>query len=162
MRLEALATPTIFNASDLRQNRRALDAAKEAGVARVRDADGTALLVAREEAVGDALRERDALSIVAEAALRLHGIEGLTVGELTDTVLGEWRWVRTLDDEDRQAFFSDMWSALAEARSDASSSPVQEALADWRETARALADPERRRKLIAPIEAGDFVEIRPE
>src|SRR3982750_3341757 len=97
MRLEALATPTIFNASDLRQSRRALDAAKEAGVARVRDADGTALLLTREEAVGEALRERDVLSVVAEAALRLHGIEGLTVSELTDTVLGEWRWVRTLD-----------------------------------------------------------------
>lgn len=157
-----LDTPIIFNASDLRQSRRALDAAKEAGVARVRDADGTALLIAREDAVGEALRERDVLSVVAEAALRLHGIEGLPVADLTDTVLGDWRWVRTLDDEDRHAFFADMWSALGEALADESSTAVLETLADWRETARALADPERRHKLMAPIDAADFVEIRPE
>lgn len=157
MRFEALATSTIFSASELRQNRRALDAAKVDGIARVRDADGTALLVAREEAIGNALQEREWLSRVADMALQLHAIETRPADDLPG--FGDLTFVSRLDEPNRAAFVADMWEAVIEARAEASATPIHEAIADWRETSRALNDSERLAKLTAPIVADDFVEI---
>lgn len=152
---------TVFTASELRKNRKALDAARERGAARVRDADGASLIVVMEGTLGNLVREHDVYATTSKVSLRLRRLEDARAsGRELD--LGDWRWLRHLDDEDWQDFVADMWEALAEADAELSVTPIAVALEEWHETARALADRERHAKLTAPIERGDFVEIAPQ
>ncbi len=154
---------TVFNPTDLRQSRRALDEARKQGASRVRDTDGESLLIIEERRVQQLAQAEEVSTFVAQLFSRLHQIDGqLKSRAISKSQLGDWRWLAPLDAEDWEDFLAEMWEAGDEARSERSLRPVKDALDAWRETARALADQERMAALTAPFDPGQFVEITPD
>jgi len=164
MRMEPFGyATTVFNPTDLRKDRRALDEARKEGASRVRDTDGQSLLIIEERHVKQLARAEKINSFVAELFSRLHLLgEHLKNGTISKPLLGDWRWLSALDAEDWEDFLGEMWEAGDEARSEKSLAPVEEALEAWRETAKALADEERMAALTAPFDPEAFVEIAPD
>src|SRR5436305_3826279 len=145
---------TVFQASDLAQKRvEFLDAAR-AGGARLRDKDGTSLVM---------LPESQLLwlqSIAKWASLHLR-LEELVRREAMPTVsdLGELAWLRVFDLEDLREFAEELHEALVIASADQSSNPLDECVKAWRATARQLEDPLRRRVLLGKHDPDDFEEV---
>lgn len=77
---------------------------------------------------------------------------------------GEWRFLAEFDDEDRSEFVEEVREALDEALFGHNSSRLASAIHAWRETARAISDPDRRQVLLADSsDDSDFVAVgRPE
>jgi Family of unknown function (DUF6247) len=161
------ATPTIYQSSDLNQRGRAvLDAARE-GFARVRDKDGTSLVMTREErfeelqranTVGNELAHAMASFMLIEQAVE-HRAEARPA--LAD--MGDWVWVRYLPAEDLHDFVTEMHDALYQSCREFSLEPLHDALDAWRETAMALRDPLSRETLLHDSHGDDYVEVaRPE
>lgn len=151
----------VFQARDLnRQGRAMLDAARS-GEARVRDKDGTSLLVVPE-------RRFRALTAAVSATANLMAVEQmLDIGPAARSLrdYGDWTWLRIFDDEDLHEFVRDMRDALLVAGREESSALVDETLERWRITAQQLSDPRRRAILLdrESINPDDFVEVgRPE
>jgi len=142
----------IFGATDLKTRRTELLGAAMKGRALVRAVDGTALVLTRLAAV-------EAQDCVATWALRLHRT---SVGDAAEPP-AELEWLATLDDSDRARCLAELWTALTQVLVDEDRTVFDQALRDWRVTAEALADPERREVLLGDIDVEDFVAAaRPE
>lgn len=157
------STPTIFQSSDLnRQGRQLLDTARD-GLARVRDKDGTSLVMTREERLVDLESRSDFGTGIAEATATFVLIEG-AVGHapaghesrLSD--FGDWIWARYLPAEDLPEFISDMRDALYTACVEFSLAPLQESLEAWRETAMTFKDPVAGEILLGGSDDDDYVD----
>lgn len=133
---------TIYQATDLKDRRKELLDAAAHTRALVRAVDGTALVFTRLDQVE---RER----LVAEWSLRLHAAEK---GRLSTQL----RWLRYLDDEDRNECLDELWEALEDVHSDDDRAAFDVAVHEWRNTARALADADRREVLLGTVAAEDF------
>lgn len=133
---------TIYQATDLKDRRKELLDAAAHTRALVRAVDGTALVFTRLDQV-----EREHL--VAEWSLRLHAAEK---GRLS----AQLRWLRHLDDEDRDECLDELWEALEDVHSDHDRAAFDVAVHEWRNTARALADAGRREVLLGTVAAEDF------
>ena len=133
---------TIYQATDLKDRRKELLDAAAHTRALVRAVDGTALVFTRLDQV-----EREHL--VAEWSLRLHAAEK---GRLS----AQLRWLRHLDDEDRDECLAELWEALEDVHSDDDRAAFDVAVHEWRNTARALADADRREVLLGTVAAEDF------
>jgi len=162
----SIATPTIYQSSDLNQRGRAvLDAARD-GFARVRDKDGASLVMTREErfeelkrsnTVGNKLADAMASFMLIEQAVE-HGAHAKPA--LAE--MGDWVWVRYLPVEDLHEFVTEMHDALYQSCREFSLEPLQDSLDAWRETAMALRDPLSRETLLADSD-DDYIEVtRPE
>jgi hypothetical protein len=118
---------TIFTASDLDRKRRAvLDAAKS-GVARVRDTDGSHLVMERAQAF-------EARSAVAVWSLRLHRLDQaaeLPREERRPRHFGDVTWARHLPEEDFQQLRADLWDAVQAAHSELNADIIASAARDW-------------------------------
>ena len=69
-------------------------------------------------------------------------------------------WLVHLDDSDREEFFSDLRAATDLAAGTGDVRHVEKCLRDWRTTAQALADPQRREVLTATdLDPDDFTEV---
>jgi hypothetical protein len=144
-----------YLASDLQTDRRAfLNAARQPGGARLRDTDGTTLVMLPLATVS-------AHRTIEEWAVRTLQVTGLLRGSsvVNRGDLGALAWLAEFDDADRATFFDEFRDAVVEAHSLADAGPVERCLADWKTTARALADPKRRRVLTSPLSASDMVEV---
>ncbi len=146
-------TDTIFQASDLANKRTELLSAARSGLARLRDKDGTSLVMLPESK----LRLLEVLSEWSRALLRLEALisRGVTPS-ISD--LGELAWLRVFDAEDLQEFMSDLQASLVAAHADGDVATLDECLHAWRTTARQLEDPLRRSVLLGRHEPADFVE----
>jgi hypothetical protein len=133
---------TIYQATDLKDRRKELLDAAAHTRALVRAVDGTALVFTRLDQV-----EREQL--VAEWSLRLHAAEK---GRLP----AQLRWLRHLDDEDRDECLAELWEALEDVYSDEDTGAFDVAVREWQSTARALADADRREVLLGTVAAEDF------
>ncbi len=133
---------TIYQATDLKDRRKELLDAAAHTRALVRAVDGTALVFTRLDQV-----EREQL--VAEWSLRLHAAEQ---GRLP----AQLRWLRHLDDEDRDECLAELWEALEDVYSDEDTAAFDVAVHEWHNTARALADTDRREVLLGTVAAEDF------
>ena len=128
---------TAYRPSDLRErSREILDLAKS-GEARVRDSDGTTILM---------LPESDVLSLrrVSAAAANLAAIERIVDvmdGRRLDAAeFGEWGWLHVFDADDLREFVQDIREAIIGARGD-SGALLDEQLKAWRTTASQADDP---------------------
>jgi len=63
-----------------------------------------------------------------------------------------------IDDEDRAEFFEELRDALSVAEATRDAEPVETCLREWRTTARALSDSQRRAILTAPGD-DDYAEV---
>jgi hypothetical protein len=128
-----VSAPTIFTASDLdRKRREVLDSAKR-GVTRVRDTDGSSLIMesaqsheAREEAVQWAFRlhQLDQVSDIPRDQRRVRDF-----GDLT--------WARHLDEEALTELREALWDAVLATRAEGDPAIVQAVAADWAKRAQA-------------------------
>lgn len=151
----------IFQLSDLnRHGKDVMDAARS-GRARIRDADGSGFVLLRE----DELTRFESLASVAvnlATIERARAIRGTETLDMTD--YAEWTWLEQFDDADLAEFVSEVRDALIRAIRDLDPGPVLTILRDWRTTARALSDDDRRAVLLgAGVDEADFVDVvRPE
>ena len=71
-------------------------------------------------------------------------------------------WLVYLDADDREKFWDECAEAMAAARVAGDVRPVEVLLRDWRITAQALSDPQRREVLTAAeFSSGAFLEVGP-
>jgi hypothetical protein len=150
----------IFLPSDLNRRGRAILNAARQDVARIRDTDGTSLVVLPEERVR-------ALEIVARAASNLALLEEILDHSPTPSpeslAAFDWAWLRVFDPEDLQEFVREARGAVVAAFRDRDPRLVDDLLHRWRVTAQALDDPLRRAILYGPVKLEDFIEVaRPE
>lgn len=145
----------IYQASDLASNKR-VDFIRDAraGRARLRDKDGTSLVMLPETRLA-ALEEHAYWSRALQRINSLYRADGRpTVEEL-----GDLAWMRTLDSEDVAAFLDELQDALIAGLADESTAAIEDTVHAWRVTARQLTDPLRRSVLTEPTQLSDFVEI---
>lgn len=147
---------TTYLPTDLQRRYRAvLDEAK-AGEARVRDLDGTNVLLLPEVAV-------EALRRVGSAAANLAAVERVldVRDEHTPNVseYGDWTWLRVFDGDDLSEFVRDIREAIIVAVREGSTALLDEQLRAWRTTAEQADDPLFRAILRSGASEDDFVEV---
>jgi hypothetical protein len=143
----------IFQPTDLASKRlEFLDAARS-GRARLRDKDGTSLVMLPESR----LRLLETLAKWWQAYMRLESF--LRRKELPRAAeLGELAWLRSFDRDDLQEFVSELHDALIAANADEDTVALDDCIQGWRITARQLEDPLRRSVLLGPHIPEDYVE----
>jgi len=144
----------IFQPTDLAQKRvQVLEAARTGG-ARVRDKDGTSLVMLPESR----LRLLEQLADWGTAGLRL---EQLLARATRPTVadLGALGWLRVFDDEDQREFLDELQQALLAAHADEDLGVLDGCVLAWRTTARQLEDPLRRSVLMGHLDATDLEDV---
>jgi hypothetical protein len=161
--IDFLTSDRIFQSSDLKKDRALLDAAR-GGLARLRDTDGTGLVMLTEARLKQLAENERREHLLAETAAEVWRVMLLTrtLGEgerLTTVKLGRWAWLSRFDADDVAEFVEEMANALI-SRDVAA---VLDALMGWEETAAALADPERMAAHTGGFDLDDYVEVlRPE
>ncbi len=142
----------IYQSSDLAGARRT-DFLRDAraGRARLRDKDGTSLVMLPET-------ELSALENFAHWSRFASFLNGaLQRNEsLGVTELGEHAWLRVFDNEDLEEFLSELMDALVASLADKNDDLLDELVSAWRVTARQLQDPLRRSVLLSLHEPTDF------
>lgn len=150
----------IYQASDLATKRRELMDDARSGVARIRDTDGTGLVMLKQGRfeVLMALREQLARFVSLSAALERPSHERRA------TDFGEFAWLTAFDEDDQREFRRELMEALAQSLASDSLEPAERCTRDWRTTARALSNEKVRRVLTGPGEKdSSFEEVtRPE
>jgi hypothetical protein len=143
----------IFQPTDLANKRlEFLDAARK-GQARLRDKDGTSLVMLPESR----LRLLETLAKWWQAYMKLESF--LRRSDLPKAAeLGEYAWLRSFDREDLQEFVGELHDALVAANADKDTAVLDECVEAWRVTARQLEDPLRRSVLLGLHVPDDYVE----
>lgn len=143
----------VFQVSDLATNRTEFIDQARGGLARLRDKDGTSLVMLRESQLAYLQRVSDLTS------LHLLLIHLVTKGSRAAVVeLGEHTWLRVFDHDDLKEFASELEEALAAARGDDTTEIADEVVGAWRTTAKQLADPLRRSVLLGKVTAVDLLD----
>jgi hypothetical protein len=147
----------IFQATDLAQRRTEfLDAARQ-GMARLRDRDGTSLVMLPERR----LQLLEELRKWSSAHMRLERLLARADFKPTIENLGDLAWLRVFDHEDLREFADELNDALIAADSDEDPSVLDECLRAWKTTARQLEDPLRRSVLLTKGSLPPLVEVEP-
>ena len=147
----------IYQVSELATNRVAFVDEARHGLARLRDKDGTSLVMV-PEADYELLQE---LSSITGLHLLLNKMSSPGVATLPIAALGEFGWLRTLDADDLKEFSEELGESLAAARGDGAADIAREVVNAWKITARQLADPLRQSVLRGPLDVDDLVEAGP-
>ena len=147
-----MAAP-IFQVSDLANKRTEFLDAARGGCARLRDRDGTSLVMLPESRL-------DLLEVIAQASNATTRISALLRRDTRPTVaeLGDLAWLRPFDMDDLRSFVEELDEAIISAYADGDKSIVDECLRAWRITAQQLEDPLRRSVLLGHRSQGDYVE----
>ena len=144
---------TIFQATDLAQRRTEFLAAARDGGARLRDKDGTSLVMLPESHV----RLLEELSDWSTAYMRLESLVRRG-SQPTVSDLGDLAWLRVFDLDDLREFVAELHEVLVAARADDSTRAIDDMIRDWRVTAEQLSDPLRRSVLLEELSVDDLVE----
>lgn len=148
----------VYQTSDLAGGRRRefLDEAR-AGAARLRDTDGTPLLMVPEGCyqVLAELRDWMLAYLTLEAALARPRPQR----RVED--LGPLAWAAVFDDEDLETFRQELSAVLSRATASRRLDLLERLVGDWARTARALEDDEVRAALTGDAADDDFVEVGP-
>lgn len=145
----------VFQVSDLAGSKRRefVDLAKR-GNARLRDIDGTPLVMLREAG----LVQLEELSEALVGYLSLETVLDRRREDRQPTDFGNLAWASTLDESDLSELRDDLRAALAVAASQRDTAPVDTLLRDWRYTALDLADHRSGPILRGEYNDDDFVE----
>lgn len=154
-----MSANVIYTASDLDRKRLEVTKAARRGLARIRDTDGTGLVLLparRYEVLEEVSRWHDRLAAVERARTK-------PAAERNASDFNDLTWLRHLDDEDLATFVSEVSAAVSVAYHDDDLTELQELVSDWRITAGELADAARREVLLGGFVADDYVRAdRPE
>lgn len=147
----------IFQSTDLATQRRTefLDAARS-GLARLRDKDGTSLVMLPESH----LQLLEELRKWSSVHLRLERLLAKPDFRPTVQELGDLAWLRVFDCEDLREFADELNEAIVAADSDSDTAILDACLQAWKTTARQLEDPLRRSILLKKGAVPELVEAR--
>jgi hypothetical protein len=151
---------TTYLPTDLqRRYRLILDEAKS-GEARVRDLDGTSVMLLPEAEV-QTLRQVNAAAANLAAVERVLEDLALESDDYRPDLLqfGDWTWLRVFDRDDLHEFARDVREAIIIAVRERSTTVLDEQLHAWRVTAQQAEDPVLRAVLQAGPSEDDFVEV---
>lgn len=142
--------------SDLPSRYRAILDEAKAGGARVRDSDGTTILLLPEADVR-------ALRTVSAAATNLAVVERVA-DQMSSrrpgaSDYGEWSWLDVFDADDLSDFVREIREAIIVGAREGSAELLDEQLRAWRLTAQQAGDPLFRAVLHAGASEEDFVEV---
>lgn len=153
-----MTTGKVFQLSDLANNRTEFVAEARSGLARLRDKDGTSLVMMPEAQLTYLQRLND-LSSIHQRLNRL-----VATGRPVSMVdLGDQAWLRVFDDDELREFADELGEALAAARGDGDTALADDVLDAWRLTSKQLSDPLRNSVLTGSVSGADLVEaLRPE
>ncbi|WP_146083596.1 MULTISPECIES: hypothetical protein [unclassified Rathayibacter] len=148
----------IYQASDLARQRVDFISDARRGRARLRDKDGTGLVMLPESE----LAVLESYASWSQTLERLTAL--LTSGRtITPSELGELAWLRVFDREDVKEFVDELHMALVVGLADQSMTPILSTLEGWRKTARQVEDPQRRAVLTGVASISDHTEaIKPD
>jgi hypothetical protein len=158
-----LATARIHQASELNARyRQILDEAKASGVARLRDSDGTSIVIVPESEIAELESMRGTYDVIARAVRGFLVIETAVRDDRRPEglELGDWPWLREFDLDDFTTFVADLRLAISEAVWQLEAAPIVDVLTGWRKSADALNDPLSRDTLLGHSTAHDYVEAR--
>jgi hypothetical protein len=146
-------TDTIFQPTDLANRRTEFLNAARQGLARLRDKDGTSLVMLPERRLLllQTLAEWSQAHLSLEALLRRPDRPAVSD-------LGELAWLRAFEVDELREFASELHESLTASYADGSTDALDECLSAWRTTARQLEDPLRRSVLLGRHSPEDFVE----
>jgi hypothetical protein len=162
--MSVLTTDRIFQASDLRRDREFIDEARQHGAARLRDTDGASFVMVKEADYGRLATEHDSSQELLQVARALLVIAAaMHRGEEIAPLLpaSPWPWLSAFDAEDILEFVRELADETAQGVSYGDPEGVRRQLAAWRESARAMSDPERRAALTDAIVPAELTEIAP-
>lgn len=144
----------IFQVSDLANKRvEFLEAARGEG-ARLRDRDGTSLVMLPESR----LELLEGLAQASQATTRVSAL--LRRGTRPSVAeLGDLAWLRPFDVDDLRGFVEELDEAIISAYADHDKEIVDECLRAWRVTAQQLEDPLRRNVLLGHKDIDDYVQV---
>ncbi len=150
----------IFQVSDLATDRLELLATARAGVAQIRDKDGTGLVMLplSDFNLLTALREQLSRFVSLMATVQRPRAER----RVND--YGSFAWLAPFDEDDQLEFRREYLEALAKGLSTDSTEPADTCIQQWRTTARALSNEKVRKVLTSPGHGdADFEQVnRPE
>ena len=147
---------TTYHPADLQScYRTILDEAK-AGEARVRDSDGTTILLLPE---ADVLAVRRVRAAATNLAAVERAVEAIETHGRESADLGDWGWLHALDAADLREFVDEMRAAIVVGAREGSSDLLDEQLAAWKVTAAQADDPIFRSILRGGANEEDFVEV---
>lgn len=142
--------------SDLQRRYRAILDEAKSGQARLRDLDGTNILMLPE-------REVEVLRRIGAAAANLAAVEHLAEAARTRepglAEYGEWSWLRVFEAEDLIDFIRDVREAIIVGVREGSTELLDEQLRAWRVTAEQAEDPLFVSILKAGFSEDDYVEV---
>lgn len=123
--------------------------------ARLRSADGQALVMLREA------------KLEHVAAIRDYAVSYLTVttaikrdrSERRPSDFGNWAFIQVFDDDDIHEFLDEVNDAIVLAASGSDHSKLAKLLHDWQMSARTLSDPVAREILADDVSDEDWVEV---
>lgn len=129
-----MATDVIYTASDLDRKRRDVIGAARRGVARIRDTDGTGLVML-------SAKHYEVLEAVSWWHDRLEMAERACKKPARDRVaqdFGDLTWLRHLDDDDLATFMVEVRRAVSVAYHDDDVTELNQIVREWRATADGL------------------------
>jgi hypothetical protein len=146
----------IYQPSDLAGAKRVvfLEAAR-AGRARLRDKDGTSLVMLPEHDLDVLERYAHWSRLGTQLDVLLSSGRSVSVSEL-----GELGWLRVFDSDDLREFVSELNTTLLASLADNDVALVEQVIRDWQVTARQLEDPLRRAVLTGRHDSSDFEDAR--
>jgi hypothetical protein len=153
-----MGTAKVFQVSDLANNRTEFIDEARSGLARLRDKDGTSLVMLPESTLAHLQRLQHLNGIY----LQLSHL--VAKGKPASPIeLGRHTWLRVFDLDDLREFASELEEALAAAAGDGDTAVADEVVDAWRLTARQLSDPLRRSVLLGEVTSADLIDAaRPE
>jgi len=141
---------------DLQRRYRAILDEAKAGQARVRDLDGTDILLLPESEV-EALRRVNAVAANLLAIERVAELMATRRPDLPE--YGEWSWLRVFDADDLREFIREIREAVIVGVREGSTTLLDEQLRAWRITAQQADDPLFRDILRGGASEEDFTEV---
>lgn len=142
--------------SDLQRRYRAILDEAKAGQARLRDLDGTNILMLPEHEV-------EVLRRIGAAAANLAAVERLAEAvhrrDPDVAEYGEWSWLRVFEAEDLRNFIRDVREAIIVGVREESTALLDEQLRAWRVTAEQAEDPLFVSILKAGFSEDDYVQV---
>jgi len=164
--MSTAAAGRIHQASELNARYRViLDEAKADGMARLRDSDGTAIMIVPERRIQALENEREAFGFIARALRSFLPVEqAVRAGRRPEGLeLGDWAWLRELDVDDLREFVDEIRAAIGDSLPELDARPVRDVIDAWRTTADTLRDPLSRETLLGRSSDEMYVEAgRPE
>ena len=145
-----------YQASDLAgTGRRAFLDEARGGEARLRDTDGTSLVMVPEDRYRTLVELRDWVL----ALLMLDNALARPAHNRSPADLGTLAWASAFDDDDLRQFRDELADALARAVSARDITVVEDLVGDWLRTARALSDTTAHEILTREYVDDEFVEV---